>query len=129
MKGFNINKLRMDLGMTQQEFAEFIGVDRRTVINYEQGKKIPASRMELLEHLVLSHFKEKNNEVSNNSSKKTEVIVEKNESTSSEVLELKDHIKTLRELINEKNKLAEIKDEEIKRLKDRITFLDNTLLE
>lgn len=129
MKAFNINKLRMDLGMTQREFAEFIGVDRRTVINYEQGKKIPASRMELLEHLVSSHFEKKSNEVSNNSSKKIEVIVEKNESTSSEILELKDHIKTLRELISEKNKLAEIKEEEIKRLKDRISFLDNPLLE
>lgn len=52
MKDIDIIKIRRDLGKTQQEFAEFIGVDRRTIINYEQGKKIPASRVKLLNQLL-----------------------------------------------------------------------------
>jgi DNA-binding transcriptional regulator YiaG len=44
----DIYKIRKDLQMSQVEFAELIGVDRRTIMNYEQGKKIPTTKMKLL---------------------------------------------------------------------------------
>jgi transcriptional regulator with XRE-family HTH domain len=37
--------------MSQVEFAELIGVDRRTIMNYEQGKKIP-TKMKLLKLML-----------------------------------------------------------------------------
>jgi DNA-binding XRE family transcriptional regulator len=32
-------KTKLNLQMSQVEFAKLIGVDRRTIMNYEQGKK------------------------------------------------------------------------------------------
>ena len=40
MHRLDVIEIRKNLGMTQNEFGLLIGVDRRTVINYEQGKKI-----------------------------------------------------------------------------------------
>lgn len=44
MKEIDVFKIRKSLKLTQQEFADRIGVDRRTIINYEQGGKIPKSK-------------------------------------------------------------------------------------
>lgn len=120
MRDLDIIKIRRDLGKTQQEFAEFLGVDRRTVINYEQGKKIPASRIKLLE-MLLSNNEEYIHDIKNNRiSRKTETVVETNESLHREILDLKDHIKTFKDLIEVKSKLAEMYMNENKLLKEKI---------
>ncbi|RBN50146.1 helix-turn-helix domain-containing protein [Flavobacterium psychrolimnae] len=125
MNDLDIIKIRRDLGKTQQEFAEFLGVDRRTVINYEQGNKIPASKIKLLGTL-LSNNKVYTNEVNKNRiSGKIETVAETTESLNREILDLKDHIKTLKDLIEEKNKTAEMYINENKLLKESISKLQS----
>lgn len=48
-----IKKLREQLGMTQDAFAELCGVSLRTVQNWENGKKIPESTKRLLKFIAL----------------------------------------------------------------------------
>lgn len=120
MRDLDIIKIRRDLGKTQQEFAEFLGVDRRTVINYEQGKKIPASRIKLLQ-ILLSNNKDHIYEIKNNRIiQKTETNAETNESLHREILDLKDHIKTFKDLIEVKSKLAAMYMNENNLLKEKI---------
>lgn len=52
MNNLEILEIRKSLKMTQQEFGELIGVDKRTIINYEQGKKIPSTKVKILELLL-----------------------------------------------------------------------------
>jgi predicted transcriptional regulator len=59
MKGNDVKNLRKKLNLTQVEFAEFIGVDRRTIINYEQGEPIPKSRQVYFTTLM-EEFESKN---------------------------------------------------------------------
>ena len=40
--GQNIKEIRLKNGMSQEEFAERIGVSRQTVINWEKGKSLPS---------------------------------------------------------------------------------------
>jgi len=41
----NISKLRKDLGMTQQELADKVGVTRQTIIALEQNKYNPSLQL------------------------------------------------------------------------------------
>lgn len=41
MNGLAIKQGREKLGLTQQQFADRIGVSRETIINYEKGRPIP----------------------------------------------------------------------------------------
>jgi len=129
MTDLDIIKIRMDLGKNQREFAEFLGVDRRTVINYEQGKKIPGSRVKLLKMLLSnlpSNSVDSILEIKKNRlPQKIETAVETNESLHREILDLKDHIKTLKDFLDEKNKLAEMYMNENKLLKEKITQLQS----
>lgn len=52
MNNIDITKIRKDLNMSQQAFAELLGVDRRTIINYEQGRSIPESKKKMLQMIV-----------------------------------------------------------------------------
>lgn len=52
MNGLAIKQGREKLGLTQQQFADRIGVSRETIINYEKGRPIPKSKSEIL-HKVL----------------------------------------------------------------------------
>jgi DNA-binding XRE family transcriptional regulator len=128
MNEIDIHNIRTGLGMTQIEFAELIGVDRRTIINYEQGKKIPSTKIKLLQ-LMLD-----NGVVANLPSKKERAAIKSSlhpetdtENLKEEIVELKDHIKTLKEFIEEKNKLAEMYRGENSYLKEKIIMLENSL--
>jgi len=52
MNSIDIIKIREELGLSQIKLAEIIGVDRRTVINWEQRRKIPESKTKLLALLL-----------------------------------------------------------------------------
>lgn len=124
MNDLDIIKIRKDLGKTQLEFAEFLGVDRRTVINYEQGKKIPSSKIKLL-GILLSNVKGFPGEGKNITSQKVSgASLENIESLKGEILDLKDHIKTLKDFLEEKNKLAEMYMNENKMLKEKLFKLE-----
>lgn len=123
MKDIDIITIRKDLGKTQQEFAEFIGVDRRTVINYEQGKKIPASKIKLLELLLSTNEDYHNKEKKERLPRKSDLSIEASESLQREIVDLKDHIKTLKDFLDEKNKLADMYRSENAMLKEKLDRL------
>jgi len=58
----NIKELRTTTGMTQQEFADYFGIPKRTIENWEGGKRTPPEYVTKLieyklikEGLMLSH--------------------------------------------------------------------------
>lgn len=52
MNEIDILKIRKDLNLSQQDFADVLGVDRRTIINYEQGRSIPESKKKMLQMIL-----------------------------------------------------------------------------
>lgn len=44
MLGDRIKEIRQSLGVTQQEFANTIGLKRNTIATYEMGKSLPSDR-------------------------------------------------------------------------------------
>lgn len=67
MSELDIKAKRKELGLTQADLAKKLGLDRRTIISYEQGAPIPESTAKLL-HILL----EPNSEY--NSQKKPEAV-------------------------------------------------------
>lgn len=51
MNALEFKEIRKSLGFTQEKMANALGVDRRTIINYEQGSVIPESKVKLI-HLL-----------------------------------------------------------------------------
>lgn len=120
MSAIDIFKIREDLKLTQQEFGELIGVDRRTVINYEQGKKIPTSKIKLLELLL------KNGSVSQKeavSSTNEQAVSLATDNLQREILDLQDHIKTLKAFLDEKTKVTDMYRNENAMLKEKLDRL------
>lgn len=116
MSTIDVTKTREELGLNQREFADLVGVDRRTVVNWEMGRKIPNSKLLLFEMLLDMNRKPKETnlpgEHKSNSSDLT-----------SEILELKDHIKTLKDFLNEKTITAEFYKNENLKLKEDLDNL------
>lgn len=52
MNGEKIRERRKELGMTQEELAEKLGISTRSVINYEQGHVIPKSKQAILHNVL-----------------------------------------------------------------------------
>jgi transcriptional regulator with XRE-family HTH domain len=100
----NLKDLRMKMKLTQVGFADLIGVDRRTIINYEQGTKIPKARVSQLQ---LLYEKEK--------LKGLDYL--KNIKSMPNVPELLDVIKPI---LTTEQKYVALLEEEIDRLKTRL---------
>jgi transcriptional regulator with XRE-family HTH domain len=104
----DIYKIRKDLQMSQVEFAELIGVDRRTIMNYEQGKKIPTTKMKLLKLMLENGAMDSIPDKSRLALKSIAPLEGEVDILKGEILDLKDHIKTLKDFLDEKNKLADM---------------------
>lgn len=52
MEGHEIKKRREELGLTQKELGDLIGASRETIINYEKGRPIPKSKIEILNKVL-----------------------------------------------------------------------------
>lgn len=102
MNNIDILKIRKDLNMSQQAFAELLGVDRRTIINYEQGRSIPESKKKMLQMIV-------NNEIQ--ISESAEITLETQ----------KENEKKLLLLIEELQKENEILNNNLKAMNERFT--------
>lgn len=48
MNAKEIKEIRKSLNLSQEEFAKLIGVSKNTVYNYENGSKIPESKITIL---------------------------------------------------------------------------------
>lgn len=120
MNDLDIKKVRLELDLTHRELAEQLGVDRRTIVNYEQGRLVPESKKKLIELLL----KAKRSETISESSIKIENnYKEQLDNSNRENLELKDHIKTLKNFIKEKTIGADFLKAENIRLKEEIERL------
>jgi DNA-binding XRE family transcriptional regulator len=124
MKGIDILKMRQNLDMTQEEFGKLLGVTRKTIINWEQGGGITATTIARIERMLAEGIGDKPINKISLIPRKSEVNVETYENLRQEILDLKDHIKTLKELIDEKNKIAEMHKIENSSLKQRIEDLE-----
>lgn len=122
MNGLDVTKIRKDLKLTQEEFGKLIGVDKRTIINYEQGKVIPKTKVSLLELMLANGLTNTTPLVH----AKKEVVSNVNKNSLVDDIEvLKDHIKTLKEFLIEKTKVAEMYLNENNILKEKIRFLES----
>ena len=52
MNKLDIIKVRGKLGLNQEDFGKLIGVSKNTVYNYENGTKIPESKIPILEQFL-----------------------------------------------------------------------------
>lgn len=100
----DVKSIREELGLSKQEFANKIGVERRTVDNYEKGSIIPETRIRYFKQLIEEKRNFKNSSVNNNIQ-------------AEEIKALKEHIETLKEFV-------EIYKSENKLLKEKIFRLE-----
>lgn len=105
MNGLDIISIREEFKMTQQSFAELIGIDRKTIMNWEKGRIIPKSKIKLIEFFLKD---KRQNVVSISTIEKNEERSESIECLTREILGLKDHIKTLKQLIEDNNIITEM---------------------
>jgi len=124
MSKLDINKVREELGLNHRELAEQLGVDRRTIINYEQGRLIPESKVRLIELLLLA---KRNESISLPLNFTENDCKEKTENLNREIVELKDHIKTLKEFIEDKTTMVVHYKSENILLKQRIDELERNV--
>jgi DNA-binding XRE family transcriptional regulator len=59
MNALELKSRRKEKKLTQDQLAELLGVDRRTIINYEKGEVIPESKVKLID-IVLKDFENNN---------------------------------------------------------------------
>lgn len=52
MNNIEVKEIRTKLGVTQREFAVMVGVDTKTIQNWEAGRKIPASKHAILRGML-----------------------------------------------------------------------------
>lgn len=116
MSTIDVTKTREELGLNQREFADLVGVDRRTVVNWEMGRKIPNSKLLLFEMLLDMNRKPKETNLPGEHKSTSSDLT-------SEILELKDHIKTLKDFLNEKTITAEFYKNENLKLKEDLDNL------
>lgn len=121
MDTFEVKKIREELGLSRQNFANKIGVDRRTVANWEQGKLIPESKIKLLKLISLGNSAEM---VSASPTEKNEARNQTIDHLNREILQLNDHIKSLKESIVDKNLIVDMYKNENTLLKEKLAILD-----
>lgn len=127
MNGIEVSKIRFDLNLTQTQFGKLLGVDRRTIANYEQGKTIPENQQKLI-RLIYEQKKDGKNSLKEPESTYEKISEEKENDSivlQREILDLKDHIKTLKEFLKEKTVVCDMYKDEIERLKAIIEGKDN----
>lgn len=97
MSSIDTLKIRTELGLNIQQFADLVSMDRRSVSNWESGRaKMPESKVKLIELLI---DKARSNSAKPNEA--LEVINSKSvENLNREVLDLKDHIQTLKDMLD-----------------------------
>lgn len=120
MNSIDVKKIREDLELTQQGFANLLGVDRRTVVNWEQGKKIPESKIKMFALLL-----EGKKNGSESGLQKDEIKTVPSTDLTREILELKDHIATLKNFLDEKSTISEFYKIENLKLREEIEVLKN----
>lgn len=63
MRGVELKYKREEFGYTQEEFADIIGISKRTLINWEQSDEIPKSKMHTVMHVINGEDRKRKNDV------------------------------------------------------------------
>lgn len=63
----DIKKEREKLKMTQEEFADLLGVTRKTIVNYEGGSNIPESKEKIFTRILSNYTQPEINHETNDS--------------------------------------------------------------
>lgn len=118
MESSDIKTLRDRLNLTQEEFANKIGVSLRTIQNYEGGGKIPKAKMALLEELF---YNTRNINITGkgniaNTGRIAGGVNTHNQSTQ----DVNKIIESLENTIRAKDEIIKAKDEIIKMLKEQL---------
>ena len=138
MNSLDIYKIRTSMGLTQQQFGDLIGVNKRTIINYEQGSDIPKHRVDLINKIVESSSMDSNSSLEEPKAKykKLESQYSLAEKLSTEIEFLKNNIELMKELLAAKTKNSELfekkcneQEEIILKQKEEIEALNNKLKE
>ncbi len=124
MNSIEVKKIREEFGLTQQKFADKIGVDRRTVINWELGRTIPDSKVKQL-NLLLEGIRSVSMPIPTSEKIENKTDSQSLDILNRQILELKDHIKTLKDFLEEKNKTTELLKNENTILKEKLTLYVN----
>jgi len=74
MSNLDLKKRRKELGMTQEQLAKELGVNRRRIINYENGEVIPESKEKLL-HIILAANVKKFSEIDSLEVKESQELI------------------------------------------------------
>ena len=119
MNIIDVKRIREEFDMTQQGFADFLGIDRRTVTNWESGKKIPDSKVKLLELLMEGKRTGLESNIPKVDMKMSAIDLTR------EIMELKDHIATLKNFLDEKSTILEFYKVENLKMKEEIEVLKN----
>ena len=114
MNGLDIISIREEFKMTQQSFAELLGINRKTVMNWEKGMLVPKSKVLHID-LLVDRWRRENSGFEKN--------VEPLETFNSKIEALNDHIKTLKDLIEEKTVISDMHKSENLKIKEEIELL------
>lgn len=63
MNALELKNKRKESKLTQDQLAELLGVDRRTIINYEKGETIPPSKVKLIDMVLSKNVQLENNRI------------------------------------------------------------------
>jgi transcriptional regulator with XRE-family HTH domain len=115
MNANDIIELRKRLKLTQQKFADLIGVNRRTIANYEQGRIIPKANQLLIQGMI-----DQNSNTTNNPNVHLDNQLDffKDNSTKNDTINNQEKIEL---------KYISILEEEKFRLNDKIIFLEKEI--
>lgn len=94
MNNLEIVKKRKNLGLTQKELADLIGVSKNTIVNYEKGLKIPESKLPILNKILNIDPNEKTN-IAHEPELKYEKLPGYDEKIKAHIKELKEKIEAL----------------------------------
>lgn len=125
MNALDIKNIRKKLGLTQKQLAEMIGVDPKTIQNWEYGKNIPQSKSLILGELMGApspvNITQNSGNFANGNGNNIKSTVQRGESTvlAAEVARLKEALDDKEKLIRTLEERLRDKDEIIALLKGK----------
>lgn len=107
-ENINVKKLRTSLKISQADFAKLLGVTQKTVSNWEAGKVIPKSKIEMLQNL--------GNNATIKSNNYTKLPYDSNtlDGLKKQIEDMERTIEEYKRLVTEKEEIIKEKDSQIK---------------
>ena len=122
MNSLEFKKMRTEVGMTQGELSKILGVSKNTIWNYENGGKIPGSKISLILTVLNMYSTNNNSEMDvNKNNTESDVVVSEKETFKEFVIiphdsaeELKDNYFDIKSISKLKIEVKEIPETQLK---------------